>query len=344
MSGTPARPLREDDIRPQHLDVDKEATYARDVQRLLARRDEFVEVPCPACGEREGEQVYGKHTLRYLACAECATVYISPRPSPAVLQDYYENSELYAYWNEHIFPASEQVRRERIFRPRVERLIGIVERHRPEATTLVEVGAGFGTFCDEARASGRFPTIVAVEPTPSLAQTIRDKGHTVFEAPIEEIDLSTFGPIDVLAAFEVLEHLFDPQELLRACRDALAPNGLLVLTCPNAHGFELDVLGEIADTIDTEHLNYFHPASLRLVCERVGLEVLEQSTPGVLDADIVRNKVLSGRFDLADQPFLRRVLVDEWEELGPPFQAFLTDNLLSTHQWIVARKPAASWP
>lgn len=342
MSANPARPLREDDIRPQHLDVDKDAAYARDLQRLLDRGDEFVEVPCPACGARDGEQVYGKHTLCYLACGTCATVYISPRPSPAVLQDYYENSELYAYWNEHIFPASEEVRRERIFRPRVERLIGIVERHRPEASTLVEVGAGFGSFCDEARASGRFSTIVAVEPTPSLAQTIRDKGHTVLEAPIEEVDLSRFGPIDVLAAFEVFEHLFDPQELLRVCRDALAPNSLLVLTCPNAHGFELDVLGEVADTIAAGHLNYFHPASLRLACERVGLEVLEQSTPGVLDADIVRNKVLAGRFDLDDQPFLKRVLIEQWEELGQPFQAFLSENLLSTHQWIVARKPPPS--
>jgi len=68
------------------------------------------------------------------------------------------------------------------------------------------------------------------------------------------------------------------------------------------------------------------------------MEVLEAETPGKLDAEIVRKRVLSGLIDLSAQPFLRRVLVDEWDRLGGVFQRFLAENSLSSHMWIVARK------
>jgi hypothetical protein len=42
--------------------------------------------------------------------------------------------------------------------------------------------------------------------------------------------------------------------------------------------------------------------------------------------------------DLPLDPFLRRVLIDEWDRLGWPFQQFLAANGLSSHMWVVARK------
>ena len=44
--------------------------------------------------------------------------------------------------------------------------------------------------------------------------------------------------------------------------------------------------------------------------------------------------------DLAGEPFLRRVLLDEWDRLGWAFQQFLAANGLSSHMWLVARRPA----
>src|SRR5439155_26773943 len=109
---------------------------------------------------------------------------------------------------------------------------------------------------------------------------------------------------EVVAAFEVIEHLFSPHDFLTACRDRLAPGGLVVLTCPNVRGFDVSVLGPVSDTVDVEHLNYFHPDSLCRLLERCGLTPLEALTPGELDAELVRKKALAGQFDLSGQPFL----------------------------------------
>ena len=77
-----------------------------------------------------------------------------------------------------------------------------------------------------------------------------------------------------------------------------------MLTCPNGKGFDIETLGVISDTVDHEHLNYFNQKSLAELLENTGLEVLESFTPGVLDADLVRNKVLSGDFDVSEQFFI----------------------------------------
>ncbi|MBD3426531.1 MAG: methyltransferase domain-containing protein [Candidatus Omnitrophica bacterium] len=304
---------------------------------LLSYRDRFVPVPCPACGCPDHKQAFEKYSLGYVRCADCGTVYINPRPSPEVLDIYYKNSENYAYWNKYIFPASEDVRREKIFKPRVRRLLEICERHRVSRDTMLEVGAGFGIFCEEVSRAGFFNRVTGIEPTPDLARTCRLKGIDIIEDLVENVDLGD-EKISVIASFEVIEHLFSPEDFLRKCFSLLSPGGLLVLTCPNVKGFDISVLGSVSDAVDVEHLNYFHSDSLAALLERCGFEVIETSTPGKLDADRVRQAVLGGRFSLEGRPFLKDVLIERWDELGDKFQKLLSDSGLSSHMWIVAKK------
>ena len=211
----------------------------------------------------------------------------------------------------------------------------MVDKFGIERGSMLEVGPGFGTFCEEAMATESFRRIVAVEPTPSLAEACRGRGIEVLELPVEDARINeTF---DVVCAFEVIEHLFSPGAFLSACAKLLRPGGMLVVTCPNGKGFDIEVLGAASPAVDVEHLNYFNPSSLPRLVRAHGFEVLEVQTPGKLDADIVRNRVLAGEAELAD-PFLRRVLIDEWERLGDPFQTFLSDNFLSSNLWLAARR------
>jgi 2-polyprenyl-3-methyl-5-hydroxy-6-metoxy-1,4-benzoquinol methylase len=329
--------LTEHEIFPDNLLHDQEAAFARDIARLLERRGEFVRVSCPACGRDEADDVFVKFELQYVKCRECRTMYINPRPSPEVLRWYYETSENYVYWNKHVFPASEEARRAKILRPRAERLKALCEREHVGRGTLVEVGAGFGTFCEEVKILGYFERVIAIEPTPDLAATCRRKGLEVIDKPVEEVTLES-GAVDAIASFETIEHLFSPEVFLAACSNMLKDNGVLVLSCPNGEGFEVEVLGQASDSVDVEHLNYFNPQSLPRLLERSGFTVLEVLTPGELDAERVRIKIEQGAFDLSSQPFLQRVIVDDWDRLGEPFQRFLSANMLSSHMWVMARK------
>lgn len=331
--------LREQDIRPVVFSADQRVAAAVDTGRYLSRYAEFVRVACPACGADRPRPRFRKHLVEYVDCPECATMYISPRPTPEVLEWFYRGSANYAHWNKLIFPATEDARRERIFVPRVDRLLELCRKHGVATGSLLEIGAGFGTFCIEVQRRRQFDRVVAVEPTPDLAQTCRSRGLEVIELPVEQIRIEPGLRFDVIASFEVIEHLFDPGAFVASAVRLLRPGGILMLACPNGQGFDVQTLGTVSNTVDHEHLNYFNPASLGQLLQRRGLEVLESLTPGRLDAELVRNKVLEGEFSLAGQPFLQSVLIDDWDRLGPGFQEYLVAAGLSSSLWVVARKP-----
>jgi len=329
--------MREDEIRPDHLMQEQSRRFEADIARLLKRRDDFVRVACPACGSQSSRSAFQKYTLDYVVCSACETIYMSPRPSPSLLETYYSNSENYVYWNKHIFPASEGARREKLFRPRATRVAEICRRYGVATRTLLEVGAGFGTFCEEMHRIGAFEQVIAVEPNPALAESCRRRAINVIEKPIEHVALAQ-GDVDVVTSFEVIEHLFSPRDYIEQCAKLLQPGGMFIATCPNVQGFDIVVLRELSATVDVEHLNYFHPKSLSLLVRSRGFDVLEVQTPGKLDAELVRKKALAGEFDLGDQRFLKQILIDKWEQVGEAFQEFLAGSQLSSHMWLVARK------
>ena len=202
-------PLSEAELCPPDLLADQVAAFARDIERLHARTREFVEVACPACASADFAPAFDKYGFNFRACAVCRTIYMSPRPSPQVMADYYARSENYAYWAKYIFPASETSRREKIHKPWLDRVIGYCERHGIARGTLLEVGPGFGTFAALATDSGAFKRVLAVEPTPEMASACRARGVAVIESRIEDVELSDIGQPDIVVSFEVIEHLFE---------------------------------------------------------------------------------------------------------------------------------------
>lgn len=332
----PGAGLSEEEIRPAELMRAKAGCIERDRRFLLDRRDRFVRVSCPACGGYDLVPAFDKLAFSYERCADCETVLMNPRPSQELMHEFYQSSANYEFWNRHIFPATEDARRRNIFRPRAQRVREICVRERITGGVALEIGAGFGTFCEELRRLELFDRVVAVEPTPDLAGTCRAKGIETIEAPVEHCGMGD-GCVDLIAAFEVIEHLFSPAEFLRSVVRLLKPGGLLVLSCPNVLGFDVRMLGTSSNTIDHEHVNYFHPGSLRHLLRASDLSVVEITTPGKLDADLVRKAALDGRLDISRQPFLKHVLIEEWGRLGASFQQFLAEQRMSSHMWAVAR-------
>jgi len=101
----------------------------------------------------------------------------------------------------------------------------------------------------------------------------------------------------------------------------------------------MSVLGSLSDSFSgPNHLQYFHSKSICHLLESVGFKILEVSTPGELDAEIVRNKIRKGVLDSLSCPGLNYFLIDNWENIGASFQRFISKNNLSSHLWVVAKK------
>lgn len=326
----------ENDIRPLELKKKQRELIAEDLKYLKKLSDKFVKVNCPACGSSSSSLKYKKNGFKYPECKQCLTVYMSPRPTTDIIFDFLRKSKNYKFWNDVIFPASENIRREKIFKPRVKKVLEICKKFKIPTNSLVEVGSGFGTFLDEIKASGKFKEVVGIEPSTDWAKTCKERGLIIIDKPIEEIvpqDLKA----NVMVNFEVLEHIFSPKNFIACCYKILDPGGILIITCPSIDGFDIKVMGVASDTIDAEHLNYFNPSSLSSLLESEGFTVIDKQTPGVLDVDLVRNKISAGEFDLKDD-FLKMIVVDRGNRLGKKFQHFLQKNLLSSNMLLVAKK------
>jgi len=261
---------------------------------------------------------------------------MNPRPDAETLSIFYSRSALYEYWNKFVFPASQEVRKKKIFRPRVERLIQFCEQFEISMNCLADVGAAGGLFCSEAVATKKFNRVVALEPSASQAENCRQAGIETIEGTVETVR-GMDGMFNIITCFEVIEHVFSPADFLKQCKKILAPHGILAVTCPNYLGFDILTLGPLSSSLDAEHINLFNPVSLQLLFQRLGFEILECNTPGQLDAELVRKHVLNGSFSLTNHPFLKMVLLDRWDDLQEPFQNFLSENNLSSHLWLVAR-------
>lgn len=330
--------MREEDIRPADLKDELFELLKKDRELWLKDKDKFVRVSCPACNSNRIKEAVDVRGYAFETCLDCDTVYYNPRPTLEQIHNYYKKAESYNYWATKIFPSTEKARRENIFIPLVERVVEYVKQEKLECETLLEIGAGFGIFCEEISHKNVFEKVIAVEPTPFLAKVCRSKELETIESPYEDLSIRE-NSISCIASFEVIEHLVNPAHFLQKCYSLLEKNGLMIITCPNIKGFDFTVLGkENAPNFGLEHINMFHPDSIRILFESQGFSIIDICTPGKLDADIVRNQVLEGKFEIEDNPFLEMLLIEKWELLGTKFQKFLSENSLSSNMLVVARK------
>lgn len=325
--------FNENDIRPDEL-VKKQEQYCRhDIEFLKSRIDDFVEVACPACGKVNQDICFKKHDISYIECKNCGMLYISPRPTVEILDEYYSNSPNYKFFNDYIFPASKEVRREKIFIPRVKKILEYCNKYGVKKDKLIEIGAGFGIFCEETIKTKEFQEICGIEATEDLAQTCRNNGIKIYEGLIENINIEE--KFNVAVAFEVIEHIFSPKDFIEKIANILEENGLLMLTFPNWEGFDISLLREYSNSIDPEHLNYFTKNSIKILLEECDFEILEIITPGELDVDIVSKAVQKNNLNIPN--ILHKICIDEKDTTGKKFQNFLKENCLSSHMMTIAR-------
>lgn len=328
--------MKESDIRPEAL-----------LQRYLALSEQdaaicFVDVPrsnipCVACGAVNLVVEFDKNGFAYSSCQDCHTLFQSPRPSIAAFEAFYRDSISSRYWADEFFPAVAEARRDKIFRPRVERLASLCRTRGIEVKRIIDVGAGYGIFLDEWRKSYPFTQVLAVEPSGSLAKECRFKGFEVVEDIAENVK-GHDGSADLVVSFEVLEHVYDPLEFVRALTNLAKPGGYVFVSTLCVDGFDIQMLWDKSNSIfPPHHINFMSVAGFERLFARAGLVDVDVTTPGLIDVDIVRNASKREPDLMSGQRFLRRIVADQ--NLAQTFQEFLAANRLSSHAWVIGRKP-----
>lgn len=203
---------------------------------------------------------YGRHH-RIVRCRDCGLTYCSPRPSRTEVQAAYEAVEDPAY--EH-----ERRGRELTFDRHLDEMREILGP--PAGRALLDVGAYTGVFVERANARGWDAD--GIEPSRWACSVARDRGLSVHPGALPG---TNFGGrvFDCITAWDVIEHVCEPKQLLAACFDLVRPGGWLVVKTMDVGSLAARVLGSRWPWWMEMHLCYFSRATLARMVTAVGFEV-----------------------------------------------------------------------
>jgi len=246
-------------------------------------------VPCPLCGASAGLVVGEKGrfgmAVRNLCCETCATVYVSPRPTAALMTEYYRSTYRKHYGGVS-YPNAEgkgvapgQLGFEQALLAWHQKQAGnaLTLLALREGAKVLEVGCRHGKTLNLMQAQRKLQAF-GIEPGEDEAEQARQAGIDCFTGALEDFEPGE-QRFDHVQWFHVLEHVHDPLEALLKLRSLLAPGGTLLVEVPNVYQ-PYGLLEE--NFFQNVHLVSYSPNTLPALMRRAGFEITRVVDDGSL--------------------------------------------------------------
>ncbi|MFQ5787777.1 MAG: class I SAM-dependent methyltransferase, partial [Thermodesulfobacteriota bacterium] len=295
---------------------------------------QFVEVLCPVCGVL-GNYIFEKYGFKHKKCEICKTLFCSPRPTENLLGTYYNSFDAPRMWTE-ILLQTDVNRKSLQYQPRVDKIISLIQKSGHNSCgTALDLGAGSGAFAMCLENTSFFGSVLALDLSDDCIKVCKNNGLNALRGSIADMDSNS---VDLICINDLIEHVFDPSSFLRECYRVLRLGGYVSIATPNGEGFDFKIMKERTMNITPpEHLNYFNPDSLVQFLSKKGFHLVSVETPGMLDVEIVQQAKISG-FPLEERNEYLTYLLEQGDEILGNFQRFISENKLSSHMLILAKK------
>jgi len=240
-----------------------------------------VERNCEVCGAGAQDLLYTVNDFPIVRCRECRLVFVGRVVGEQELidlydADYWEGPEAVGYRGY----ATAEARKRHHFRS----LLADVERLSPPPGDLVEIGSAYGFFLDEARRRGW--RVRGVEPSGHAVRHAREvlgldvRAGTFDEQPTEP------GSADVVAMWDVIEHLPHPAQTVAKAAEWLRPGGLIAISTGDVESLSARLHGRDWSLMTPPwHQFYFSRRTLSRLLRGTGFRVVRTLGDGVLAAD-----------------------------------------------------------
>ena len=169
-----------------------------------------------------------------MECNGCGAAFLSPRPSASRISQLYSSDYFsgagaagigyVGYSSPGSVDAIDYTARQRV---------RLIAKHLPLAgSDLLEVGCATGEFANAARRAGA--RVVGCDYSSDAIELAKRRYRSIrFVAGDVERIFPAHPSFDVVAAFEVIEHLIEPSAWMRHVARLLKDGGWLVISTPN---------------------------------------------------------------------------------------------------------------
>lgn len=281
---------------------------------------------CPVCGGtnrkllHEGlkDSAFGVAPGRWniYTCLSCRSGFLDPRPTPASI------GRAYANYYTHDLTDSYVVRRRNGVRGLVHDLLNGYQNHRygvrrehalgagrwlvpllvplrsaadaelrhlspaprAGANRLLDIGCGSGAFLALARTAGW--EVEGLDFDPGAVETARQRGLVAHQGDIRLL-ADRKSCFDVITLSHVLEHVYDPAELLSSAFRLLVPGGTLWVETPNVSSLGHRKFGPHWRGLESpRHLMLFSREGLLQMVRAAGFRHLSMKSHGVVATSV----------------------------------------------------------
>ena len=165
---------------------------------------------------------------------------------------------------------------ERRFLPLLDRLMNPIASGRP--SRVLDVGCGNGSLCGRFLARGYRAVGIDVSES-GLA--IARAAHPGVRFEMLPADATLMGsldepPFDYVTCMEVIEHLYDPQGLLRGCFEAVRPGGTFICSTPY-HGYLKNLAIALLDRWDKHVEPWYVGGHVKFFSRRTLLPMMREA-------------------------------------------------------------------
>lgn len=180
-------------------------------------------VACPVCNA-DAEHYCHKAPAEYYACRSCDTIFQYPMPTPDAMAEYVDREYVSGPYAAYVRARDLKLL---TFRARARQIAA-----RARGARLLDVGCACGYFVEAALESGLDPyglelSDVAISAAPDVVRP------RLMQGDVNHLLAQRLEPFEVVTAFDIVEHVFDPIQFLASLTPLLRPGGLLVLTTPD---------------------------------------------------------------------------------------------------------------
>lgn len=148
-----------------------------------------------------------------------------------------------------------------------------------QTNNLIDVGCGNGYFLQTAKKRGW--NVFGVEATKEAVTKCEEKG---IQMHLGELETGSFPGVtfDVVASFEVLEHMSDPKSEVEKFFSILRAGGAVYATTPNFNSLSRHLLKSRWNVVTyPEHLSYFSRRSIKRLFASFGFVSAHLQTTGI---------------------------------------------------------------
>lgn len=234
--------------------------------------------PCPVCDSSLQKHVIsGPDRLNrregwfsVVRCMECGLLRTDPRPTPETMGYFYPST----YQPFRASAGPEPKEQNLSLKQRLARTIFDLRSDSVPnigVGSLFEVGTGSGGFLRKMRARGW--TVSGLEVSRVAVDRARQLGLDIEQATVET-GLGPSRPVDVVAAWMVLEHLHQPVVGLKRIRNWLKDDGWFIGSVPNVASLDFRIFQNAWYALQVPtHLFHFTPKTLSKALEAGGFSV-----------------------------------------------------------------------